>query len=87
MIFRILLYAFLVYVLYKIIFDIVIPIYKATRQVKKGFREMSARMNRSDGHNRMNDYINKQQEATPPNNSKTSSNKSASDYIEFEEIK
>ena len=77
MIFRILLYAFLAYVLYKIIFDFIIPVYKTTRQFKNGFREM---------HNKMNDYMNKE-ESTPQNNTKTSSKKPAGDYIDFEEIK
>ena len=87
MIFRIILYAFLAYVLYKIIFDLVIPVYKTTRQFKKGFREMSARMNRSDGHEKMSDYVNKQQEPSPQNNMNTSSKKPAGDYIDFEEVK
>jgi Sec-independent protein translocase protein TatA len=79
MIFRILLYAFLAYVLYKIIFELVIPVYKATRQFKKGFREM---------HNRMGDYMKDQQEqSSSENNTKPSPQKSADDYIDFEEIK
>ena len=79
MIFRILLYAFLAYALYKIIFDLIIPIYKTTRQFKKGFREM---------HNHMNDYMkDQQQKSASQNNTKSSSQKSSSDYIDFEEIK
>ena len=79
MIFRILLYAFLTYVHYKIIFDLIIPIYKTTRQFKKGFREM---------YNHRNDYMkNQQQKPASQNNTKSSSQKPASDYIDFEEIK
>jgi len=78
MIFRIILYAFLAYVLYKIIFDLVIPVYKTTRQFKKGFREM---------HNRMNDHMEQQQKSSQENNTSPSSQKPAGDYIDFEEIK
>ena len=78
MIFRIILYAFLAYVLYKIIFDLVIPVYKTTRQFKKGFREM---------HNRMNDHMEQQQKSSQKNNTSPSSQKPAGDYIDFEEIK
>ena len=47
---------------------------------------MSARMNQSDGHERMNDFANNQEQ--PPSQKKPSSNKSAvGDYIDFEEIK
>ena len=87
MIFRILLYAFLLYVLYKIIFDLVIPVYRTTRQFKKGFREMSARMNRSDGQNQMNEQMKKQERSASQPKTKSSSQAPAEDYIDFEEIK
>ncbi|HYM92584.1 MAG TPA: hypothetical protein VET23_00460 [Chitinophagaceae bacterium] len=81
MIFRILLYAFLIYLLYKIIFEFLIPVYKTTKQVRKGFHEM---------HSRMNEYVkNQQQNNTAQNNSgqNTHSPKPPHDYIDFEEIK
>lgn len=79
MIFQFLLYAFLAYVLYKIIFNLIIPVYKTTRQFKKGFREMSARMN---------DHMKEQhRESAQQNSTQPVSQKSSSDYIEFEEIK
>jgi hypothetical protein len=78
--FRILLYIFLIYLAYQFIFKFIIPVYKATQQVKKGFREM---------HDHMNDFANKQQQ--PPSQQTQSSNNSAKEsvgeYIEFEEIK
>lgn len=88
MIFRIILYAFLAYLLYKIVFDLIIPVYKTTRQFKKGFREMSARMNRSDGQESRNEQVKEQQnQSFPQNNTKPASQKPAGDYIDFEEIK
>jgi hypothetical protein len=75
--FRVLLYIFLVYLVYQFIFKFIIPVYKTTQQVKKGFHEM---------HERMNDFANNQEQ--PPSQKKPSSNERAvGDYIDFEEIK
>ncbi len=43
-IFRVLLELFVLYMLYKFIFDFIIPIYRTTKQVKKQFGDMSAQM-------------------------------------------
>lgn len=73
------LYAFLAYLLYQFIFKLVIPIYLASRKIKKGFREMQSKMQ---------DEMNKQQgfSAQHPSNESNFKPK-AGDYIEFEEIK
>jgi hypothetical protein len=76
---RYLFYAFLIYLAYRLIFHLIIPLYKTTKQVKKQFREM---------HNRMQDHVNQQesfqQSSTPqPENNK----QQAGDYIDFEEVK
>ena len=78
-IFRILLYVFLIYLAYKIIFDLIIPVYRTTKQVKKGFKEMNERMN---------DHMNQQkpQETAKPEQPKKPTEKPG-DYIEYEEIK
>ena len=75
---RILLYAFLIYLAYKIVFDLIIPIYRTTKQVKKGFKEMNERMN---------DFRNQQgQPPVQPEQPKKPKEKPG-DYIEYEEIK
>ena len=71
------------YLLYKLIFDFVLPVAKTTKQVKKQFNEMS---------NRMQETMNQQQAQQQKTNfSKPESSSSPStkndDYIEFEEIK
>jgi hypothetical protein len=77
--FRYLLYAFLLYLLYRLIFHFIIPVYKTTRQVKKQFRDM---------HGRMQDYMNEQQQAPQPPTPKQEAGKGkAGDYIDFEEVK
>ncbi|MFI5133055.1 MAG: hypothetical protein ACHQEB_01905 [Chitinophagales bacterium] len=76
---RILLYFFLAYLAYKIIFGFIIPVYRTTRQVKKGFREMQQRMS---------EQMNAQQNYSAQPSSQTSSQKERpEDYIDFEEIK
>ena len=76
---RYLLYAFLIYLAYRLVFHFIIPVYKTTRQVKKQFREM---------HNRMQDHMSQQpphqQPATPVTENKK---QQAGDYIDFEELK
>jgi hypothetical protein len=81
--FRALLYFFLIYLAYQFIFKFLIPVYKATQQIKKGVRNMSAQMNQSDNREDM-----KTQQFSPetkPDNK--TSKEPAGDYIDFEEIK
>jgi predicted Holliday junction resolvase-like endonuclease len=80
MVFRIILYAFLIYVLYKLIFDLIIPVYTTTKKVKKQFREM---------HNKMQEEMTRQQQQTAQAQeaTKVAPEKSSADYIDFEEVK
>ena len=57
----------------------IIPVYKATKKIKKGFREMHGRMN--GGKNQQPGTSQQPFPGTSP------SKKSASDYIDYEEIK
>lgn len=75
------LYAILAYVLFQFIFKLVIPVYLASRKIKKGFREMQTKMQ---------EHMQQQQQGyTPqPSPSKPEPTKSkAGDYIDFEEVK
>ena len=79
MLLRYLFYAFLIYLAYRLVFHLIIPIYKTTKQVKKQFREM---------HSRMEDHINQQQANQQAANPQPENKKEqAGDYIEFEEVK
>jgi hypothetical protein len=73
------LYAILIYLAYGLIFKLIIPVYLASRKIKKQFREMSARMEEQR----------QQQEgfSTQPQNPGPSSRVNPEDYIEFEEMK
>jgi len=74
---KILFYGFLIYLVYQLVFNFIIPVYKTTKQVKKGFREM---------HDKMNEQA-KQQQSSAQAASNDSHKKSVGDYIDFEEIK
>lgn len=82
---QILLYFFIAYLLFQLVFKVILPIYRTTRQIKKGFREMQERMNGQGqpGHSYQNGhpYQNTNNPTTPDKN------KQVGDYIDFEEIK
>ncbi len=67
------------YLLYKLIFDFIIPVYKTTKQVSRKMGEMQSKMN---------DNIKNQQAAAQTNGSTEKPVRPArEDYIEFEEVK
>ena len=72
---KVLVEIFLFYLLYKIIFDFIIPVYQTTKQVKKKVSQMQKDMN---------DHI--QQSHNAPQKSQPSPSKT-DDYIDFEEVK
>jgi hypothetical protein len=76
---RFLLYAFLIYLAYLFIFRFVIPVYLASRKIRKGFREMQEKMNEQ--------YRQQQAQANPTAAKNSTPKAPAGDYIEFEEIK
>jgi hypothetical protein len=76
-IFRIAAELFLIYILYKLIFEFIIPVYNSTQKIRKQFGEMQ---------NKMQDDINaaNTRNAAPR---KETTVKREGDYIDFEEIK
>ncbi len=77
--FKIIIYGFLIYLLYKFIFELVIPVGKATSQVKDKIREMQEQQNAQQQQ-----YHQQTTQAQQP----ASENKAkGGDYIEFEEVK
>ena len=74
-------YFFLAYMLYQVVFKLIIPIYRTTRQVKKSFRTMQEQMN-----------AHAQAQGRPPvdetvNTTNSTQTKKTGEYIDFEEIK
>jgi len=64
--------------LYKLVFDFIIPVYRTTKRVKKGFQEMNERMRQQT------ETFQPKNTVTP--NPKMEENKPG-DYIDFEEVK
>ena len=75
MILRYILWIFVIYALYKLVFDVIIPVARVSGQMKKKMREFQNTMN---------------QEAAPSQDSfvkTTDTKKKTGDYIDFEEVK
>jgi hypothetical protein len=74
------LFALLAYILYQFIFKLVIPVYLASRKIKKGFQEMQSKMQ---------EQMNQQQQGygPEPSPSNPEPKKKGGDYIDFEEVK
>lgn len=66
---------FVLYLVYKLIFDFIIPMYSATKQASQKMNEMQ---------NKMNEHFNQQQANT---SAEKPTRPAKEDYIEFEEIK
>jgi hypothetical protein len=67
-----------IYVLYKVIFDFIIPIYKTTKQVKTKMNDMAARMQEQQRTTTSPPVQETQKQTTKPTND---------DYIDYEEVK
>lgn len=78
MLLRYLLYAFLFYFLYRLIFHFIIPVFLATRKMRKQFRQARETMEQQQAGFR-------QQEPAPSHSGKKSDG--MGEYIDFEEVK
>ena len=78
-IFRVLFELFVLYLLYKLIFDFIIPVYQTTKQVKQKVGEMQQKMNEQMKEQQSTQFTGPVKES--------SSGKAKEDYIEFEEVK
>ncbi|MEP6673838.1 MAG: hypothetical protein ABJA78_01740 [Ferruginibacter sp.] len=79
---RAILELFVLYMVYKLIFDFIIPVYTTTKQVKKQFGDMQQKMSE----------MNRQQQQSGQYNSNTSTQPAQpkpgkDDYIEYEDVK
>ena len=78
-IFRTIVELFVLYLLYKLIFDFIIPVYQTTKQVRKKVGEMQQKVD---------EHVKQQQSNTFTTTEKAAPPKAArEDYIEFEEVK
>lgn len=75
---KILFELFVLYLVYKLIFDFIIPVYQTTRQVKQKMGEMQSRMNEQMKKQESSSFTAQKEEKNQP---------AREDYIEFEEVK
>lgn len=75
--FRLFFELFLLYVLYKFIFEFVIPIYQTTKHIKRKMNDMNQKMNENSSNHSF----------TEKNQHTTVSKPKEEDYIDYEEIK
>lgn len=80
-IFRLALELFVIYMLYKLIFDFIIPVYRTTRQMRQKMTEMHKKMQEEQElqNHSYNNSTARQQDAPKKAFS--------DDYIEYEEVK
>lgn len=79
--FRVIFELFVLYLLYKLVFDFIIPVYQTTRQVKKQFGDMQSKMQ---------EQMNRHQPGSAPTNftaEQPTPKSKDEDYIDFEEVK
>jgi predicted Holliday junction resolvase-like endonuclease len=78
-----LLIGFVLYVFYKLVINVIIPVYRTSKQVKQKFQQMHEQMQAQQREEHLSSTVNSQ-----PSSAKTASKKTASgDYIDFEEVK
>jgi hypothetical protein len=79
MILSFLFFAFIAYLVFKLVVDFIIPVYKTTKQVKQKFRDMQEHVNGQRTTGKAN---------TGSNGSASKPSKTpVGDYIDFEEVK
>lgn len=71
---------FLLYLLYKLIFDFIIPVYQTSKRVKRQFGEMQSKM-----QEQMNQFNRQNAHKTQATQQQPQSRKE--EYIDYEEIK
>jgi len=79
MILSFLFFTFVAYLIFKLVFDFIIPVYKTTRQVKQKFRDMNEQMRGQQGQ--------QASQNNQPKNNTDSKKSTLGEYIDFEEVK
>ncbi len=84
---KLLIYGFLIYLLYKIIFDVVVPVRKGVKTVRQNMEEMQRKMAEAQQQNARTSGPSSQNPTNTPPKSSIKPNTSDADYIDFEELK
>jgi succinylglutamate desuccinylase len=81
-VFKVIFELFVLYLVYKLIFDFIIPVYKTTKQVKKQVNEMQGHMKEQ-----MDQFQQQPGQAQSSNGKAAPQASTGHDYIEYEEVK
>jgi hypothetical protein len=73
-------YAILIYIVYKLVFDFIVPVSHATKQMKQQFNDVRNNMQQP---NEQQQYRHPHQQQSTPQQSKGKTD----EYIDFEEVK
>ncbi len=65
-----------IYLVYKLVFDFIIPVYRTTKQVRQQFNNIKSRMEEQNQSSFQNNFSKSEQKS-----------KQSDEYIDFEEIK
>lgn len=76
---RIFFLAIVFYLLYKLVFDLIVPVYKTTRQIRRQFSDVQG-----SGQGQTNTT---QQNGSPESGNHSSRKSKVGEYIDFEEVK
>jgi len=76
---RIFFIAIAIYIVYRLIFDLILPVYKTTKHMKSQFNNMHDQMRQSNNQQQTSSYDNGSHSA--------SSREKVGEYIDFEETK
>lgn len=84
---KLLLYGFLIYLLYKVIFKVVLPVRKGVRTVRQNMADMQQKMAEAQQQAAGNAPFTGQDPAKTAKKSTPKSGPTDQDYIDFEEVK
>jgi hypothetical protein len=84
---KLLIYGFLIYLLYKLVFNVVLPVRKGVKTVRQNMEEMQRKMAEAQGQNaNYSGFTSQNAPKEAPKITKDPVKKDA-DYIDFEELK
>jgi hypothetical protein len=78
-----LLIGFVLYVFYKLTVNVIIPVYRTSKQVRQKFQQMQEQMRSQQRDEHLSSTVNNQ----GTNSHSTPKKASSGDYIDFEEVK
>ena len=84
---KLLIYGFLIYLLYKLVFNVVLPVRNGVKTVRQNMEEMQRKMAEAQGQNANYSGFTNQNPPKAAPKSNQDSEKKDTDYIDFEEVK